>query len=443
MKLAQFGAIRRTLGHRDYGLYSAGNSVSLVGNWIQRVAVGWLAWELTSSGAWLGLLAMADLSPALILGPLGGAVADRGGRLRLIQIAQAVSMATSLVLVALIMTELVTPELLFLLVLVSGAAQGFIQPARLSLVPSLVPREDISTAVAINAIIFNLARFIGPAIAGLLIVSADVAAAFAVNSVSFLAFMLVLSRIRLREDALPTEKADDASLLADIGEGLAYTARHPGIGPLLLLSVCMSFGVRPYVELLPGFASAVFGKGADGLAALTSTIGAGAILSGFWLAGRGGREGLGRLTLVAMGVLVLSVIGFAATTDYTVALVLMGISGLAMVVGGVGAQTLIQLSVQPEMRARVMSLYGLIFRGGPAAGALAMGAASEVVGLRWPLAVGGLATLVVWLAIWWRKREPISDLEGRGQTRESPSPRPAATLATPERDDSTTNGDKT
>ncbi|MEE8247670.1 MAG: MFS transporter, partial [Alphaproteobacteria bacterium] len=114
MKFGGFDAIRRTLGHRDYGLYSAGNAVSLVGNWVQRVAVGWLAWELTHSGAWLGLLAMAELSPALVLGPLGGAVADRGGRLRLIAIAQAVSMATSVVLVGLIVTDWVTPELLIL-----------------------------------------------------------------------------------------------------------------------------------------------------------------------------------------------------------------------------------------------------------------------------------------------------------------------------------------
>ena len=429
MKFDQFAAIRRTLGHRDYGLYSAGNSVSLVGNWVQRVAIGWLAWELTGSGAWLGLLAMAELSPALVLGPLGGAVADRGGHLRLIAVAQAISMATSVVLVGLIVTKWVTPELLFLLVLISGAAQGFIQPARLSLVPSLVPRRDISTAVAINAIIFNLARFIGPALAGLLIVSVDVGAAFAVNAVSYLAFLLVLSRIRLREDAMPARRAANASLLADIGEGLAYAARHPGIGPLLALSVVMSLGVRPYVELLPGFADAVFGRGADALAALTSTIGAGAILSGFWLAGRGGREGLGKISLLAMGLLILAVIGFAATTNYALALVAMGISGLAMVVGGVGAQTLIQLSVQPEMRARVMSLYGLIFRGGPAAGALAMGAASEVVGLRRPLAVGGLVALVVWFVIWFRRREPIFDLEGRGQTRESPTPEPGANLA--------------
>ena len=429
MKLGGFDAIRRTLGHRDYGLYSAGNAVSLVGNWVQRVAVGWLAWELTHSGAWLGLLAMAELSPALVLGPLGGAVADRGGRLRLIAIAQAVSMATSLVLVGLIVTDWVTPELLILVVLISGAAQGFIQPARLALVPSLVPRDDIPTAVAVNAIIYNLARFIGPALAGVLIVTLDVAAAFVVNAGSYLAFLLVLTRIRLRHDIVDTSRSRNTSLLADIGEGLAYAARHPGIGPLLLLAVVMSLGVRPYVELLPGFADAVFKGGAETLAALTSTIGAGAILSGFWLAQRGDREGLGRITLLAMGVLILSVIGFAATDSFALALVAMGVSGLSMVVGGVGAQTLIQLSIRPEMRARVMSLYGLIFRGGPAAGALAMGAASEVVGLRWPLAVGGLAALAVWAFTWIRRRDAISDLEGRGQTRESPTGEREANLA--------------
>ena len=177
MPLARFEGIVRALKNPNYGTYAAGNSVSLIGTWIQRIAVGWLAWELTGSGAWLGAVAFADLFPAVFIGPFGGAVADRLSRLRIITISQALAMVQAVALFWLTFSGAVTIEWLFALVLVNGFVMGFNQPSRLALVPSLVPREDLSTAVAINAIVFNLARFIGPAVAGLLIVSWGVAAA--------------------------------------------------------------------------------------------------------------------------------------------------------------------------------------------------------------------------------------------------------------------------
>ena len=410
---AQFASISRALHHPNYGIYTAGNAVSLIGTWMQRIAVGWLTWELTESGAWLGAMAFADLFPSVFIGPIGGAFSDRGNRLRIIQVSQAIACLMSAAMFVLTWSGLIEVWTLFALVLATGIVMGFTQPSRLALVPSLVPRADLSTAVAINAIVFNLARFIGPALAGLLIVTIGVEAAFGLNALSFLVFVLALTRIHLAEAQAQPARAR-RSILGDIVDGVAYAARHPGIGPLLLLSIAISIGVRPFVELLPGFAADVFGRGADGLAMLSSTIGVGAILSGFWLAQRTRTIGLGRFTLLAFGAVAVAVLGFAATDRFWVGMAAATMAGVAMVMCGVGAQTLIQLTVEPDMRGRVMSLYGIIFRGGPAAGALIIGVLSELFGLRWPTAAAAVLALAFWAYIWHRHRRAIFALEASG-----------------------------
>lgn len=419
-----FRGIRRTLEHRNYRIYTAGNFVSLIGTWIQRIAVGWLTWELTESGAWLGVVAFADLFPSVLIGPFGGAVADRVSRIRIMAIAQSLAMIQAIALFVLTASGLITVEILIGLVLIQGVVVGFNQPARLAMVPSLVPRADLPVAVAINAIIFNLARFIGPAIAGLLIVSSGVAAAFAANAVSFLAFLIALSQLNLdlvRPEALGL--GGRRSLLGDVADGLRYTARHPGIGPMLLLLTVLSISVRPFVELLPGFAADVYGRGAEGLAILSSTIGIAAVLSGLWLAQRGTTAGLATLVLAAVLGVAAAILGFVATDLFWVAVPCVALAGICMVIGGVGAQTLLQLSVDGAMRGRVMSLYGLIFRGGPAAGALIMGVISEATGLRWPLAGGALIAAIVWAWTWRRRASISAALDPGGQ----PVPTPEAT----------------
>ncbi len=387
----------------NYRVYISGSSINLIGSWMQRIAVGWLAWELTGSGGWLGLVAFADLFPSVFVGPIGGAVADRFDRIRVIAVAQTLAMIQATTLFVLTAAGQITIEWLLVLVLMNGIVMGFNQPSRLALIPSLVPREDLSTAVAINAIVFNLARFIGPAAAGLIIVTSGVAAAFAANALTFPFFLLALWRLRLPAVANAKARATVAGIWADIREGLAYVAGHAGIGPLLVLLVMMSIMVRPFVELLPGFTDQVFARGAEGLAILSSTIGVGAILGGVWMANRsGGNQGLTRLALGSAVVVALAILGFAATDNFAVAVACVAISGCAMVGAGVASQVLLQSAVDPAMRGRVMSLYGIIFRGGPAAGALVIGLASEWVGLRWPLAMGCLGALAACAWAWGR-----------------------------------------
>ena len=339
----------------------------------------------------------------MLIGPFAGAAADRWDRRRALRTGQSLMLAQALALFVLTATGLITIWLLLGLTLFAGVVVAFNQPTRLALVPSLVRREDLTAAVATNSIIFNSARFLGPAAAGVIIVTGGVAAAFAANAACTAALVLALSRIRL-EDAGQGRGAGRGGLLAEVGEGLGYAARHGGIAPLLLLLLATGLCARPFVELLPGFADAVFQAGAEGLAAMTSSVGLGAIAGGLWLARRDGPDGLAAVALASPLVLALAIFGFVASDRLWLALPALVLAGFAMVAGGVGTQTLLQLAVEGHLRGRVLALYGLIFRGGPALGALVMGALSDVFGLRLPLAAGASLAALAGAAAFARRR---------------------------------------
>ncbi|MDH3662033.1 MAG: MFS transporter [Alphaproteobacteria bacterium] len=401
--------IPQTLGQPNYGLYVAGNSLSLIGSWMQRVAVGWLAWELSHSGTVLGLVAFADLAPTMMIGPFGGALADRFDRRRLLTIGQSINMVLSFVLAALTASGMITVPLLVLIIGLNGAVIGINQPARLSLISSLVPRDHLPTAVAINSLVFNLARFIGPAIAGLVILRFGTAPVFLLNALSFISFLIALSRLDLpKADHQSVGGDGPPPMLQAIAEGLRYVLAHRGIGPLLALNATLAVSARPYVELLPGFAGAVFDRGAGGLAMLSSAVGLGAIAAGLFLAQRGPRKGLAETAMLAGLLVAFSALGLALSPTFSAAVIAATSGGFGMVIAGVGTQTLMQTSVDEAMRGRVLSLFGLVFRSGPAIGALLMGLASDVVGLRWPLALGSLIGACAFAYVW-RRRGKISN----------------------------------
>ncbi|MGA7259350.1 MAG: MFS transporter [Stellaceae bacterium] len=179
------GNIARAFAHRNYLVYVSGNSTSLIGWWLERVAVGWLTWTMTHSGAWLGLISLADFLPVLFLAPFAGVLADRRDRVWTIRITQWIGCVQASLLAILVVSDAMTIEILFALVLMLGIASGMAQPSRLALIPTLVDRESLASALAINSVIFNLARFIGPALAGIVIAEIGIAAAFAANAVSY------------------------------------------------------------------------------------------------------------------------------------------------------------------------------------------------------------------------------------------------------------------
>lgn len=409
MRIAGLGNLVKALRNRNYGIYTAGNTASQIGDWMQRLGVGWLAWELTHSAAWLGAIAFADLFPSALIGPISGAFADRWNRLAIAKIAQVLAFIQASTLFVLTFTGVITIEILFALTFALGAITAFVQPARLSLIPSLVGPDQVTTAVAINSVIFNVARFVGPAIAGIVLVSGGTSLVFAANALTFLWFLVALQRIRLERDDR-SSIVRDTSIFGDFVAGVRYAARHRGIAPmcLLLLIVCMF--ARPYAELLPGFA-ALFGHGADALALMTSSIGLGAICAGLWLTSRTGVEGLTAITMTSALALVGAILWFLASPNLMVAVPALFIGGGSMVVVGIGAQTLLQMAVDSDMRGRILGLYGMIFRVGPAVGALMMGWASEYMGLRMPLALGMIAVLAAWAWLAMRQRQVADALE--------------------------------
>ena len=383
----------RVLRVRNYRLYTAGNTISLVGTWMQRISVGWLAWELTHSTVWLGVIAVADLLPTVLLSPLAGVLADRVDRLRLIRSTQMVAMTQAALLALLTYGGFITIEALFLLTAVLGAANALNQPARLALVPNLIEQASLPSALAINSLSFNGARFAGPAAAGLLIHYGGFGFAFAVNAVTYLAFIAALAQLRVTPDRA-SAAARRQELWADSVAGYAYALRHPGIGKMIALFAVTSFSIRGFIELFPGFADVVFGRGDPTW--MMATLGLGAVAGGVWMARRPGIRGLTALIVGHTFVMGVSVLGFVATSSYWPALACIFICGFAMVSTGVSAQTLIQGAVDPAMRGRVLGFYGMLFRGGLAFNAMLLGWLSALIGLRLAVASGAMVCLLYW-----------------------------------------------
>ncbi len=392
--------------HYNYRIYAIGNSISLIGLWMQRIATGWLAWEMTGSGAWLGAIIFADLFPTVIFGPVGGAMADRWSRLGILKAGQYLAMVQAITLFFLLISGTLTIWILLWLSIFLGTVAAFNQPARISFYPALVPREDLPMAVATNSVIFNLARFIGPAVAGITIVNFGVAAAFAANALSYVIFIAALSRIRL--DSNNSGERKNTRLLADLRNGFRYTVSHEGIFTLLILLFATGIGARPITELLPGFAAIHFASGAEGLAILTSSVGIGAVIGGVWISGRGGSISVKLVTLVASIVLAISAALFSFAHSFWIAVPLLLVVGGTMAVTGISTQVYIQLAVDGEMRGRVVSIYGLILRGAPAIGALGMGIASDYTGLTWPVVFG--AAIIIAVGAWVRTRLATSSV---------------------------------
>lgn len=416
--IADFSAVGRAFGNRNYAIYTAGSTVTMIGLWVQRLGVGWLAWELTYSGFWLGAIAFADLFPAVVIGPFAGVLADRLDRLRLARACQWLSLLQTVLLFALTAWGHIEIVSLMLLTLFLGCVRAVYMPVRLSLVPALVRPDDVPAAIAISSLIFNLARFVGPAAAGLIIAAWGVAPTFALYGVTVIALLFAFSRLRI--DRVPTGAGRGDGMLAQIAEGLRYTTQHGAIAPLLLLMLALSVLARPVGELFPGFADVVFLRGAVGLAWLSSAIGLGAVAGGIWLAQRGSAVGLLPIALAGAGVSSVSLMLFTATDIFWIAIPSIGLFGAAVVSCAIATQTLLLGAVGEDMRGRVLSLYGVIFRGGPAVGSLLMGGLSDLFGLRIPVAVGGILCLGAALWSWRGRRRMIVLLERRGRKPDEP-----------------------
>jgi MFS family permease len=411
--------LTRVFANRNYAWFVGGGSPAYVTSWMQRVGVGWLAWELTHSPLWLGIVAAADLAPMLILSPFAGAYSDRSNPVKIIRRTESLLFVQNLLLFVTMITGTLNITLLVALSLWSGLVYPFHQAARHSVVPAIVPRSDFATAIALDSAIFQVSRFIGPSIAAIMIPLFGVAGCFFSHTVGTAIYVFALFRL----DFPPPkrEPREGRSILTDTKEGLAYVARDIGIWPLFLLLSVASVLLRPIQDMMPGFAGQVFDAGAVGLAWLTSSMGIGAAISAVWIASRGKLKGLTLVVYAGFLGLILSSFAFLISPNVWIGTIFTGLTGFTLNTMSTSIQALVQSSMPDNYRGRVMALYGMIWRGAPAIGALAAGAAAEKLGLQLTFEIASGICLIVWLAAL-PLRHKVAHVAERG--REAPgSPR--------------------
>ena len=399
----------RVWRHGNFALYESGMTLYSVTGWMQRVGVSWLAWELTHSAFWLGVVAAADLGPMIVLAPFAGALADRIDPWKLARASQFLLMLQAIALALLVFTGALSIYALLAVSLYSGALYPFAGASRQTMLPKTVPREEFSTAIALDSAAFQAARFVGPAIASVVIPLFGVAATFVIHACGSVVFQIAIAFMRLPPEPLRARARN--GILREVREGFAYARSHVGIGLVFLIMICASVLIRPVQDMLSGFAGEVFRGGARELAWLTMSMGVGAMVSAATIALRGGVSGLTRRIFWGFAGLSICIMGFVATDSLMAGVAGAALIGYTLNSMSTSTQALVQSAVDPDQRGRVMSLYLLIFRGMPAIGGLIDGALAQVIGLRWTFTLAGAICALIWLAIMPRRHRIAESLE--------------------------------
>jgi len=374
---------------------------------MQQVAQSWLIYRLTHSALLLGAIGFASQIPTFFLGPIGGHVADRYDRRRVLLITQSASMLLAFILAGLTLTDLVREWHLFVLASILGLVSAFDIPARQAWLVQLVEREDLINAIALNSSMFNGARIVGPAIAGILVATIGEGWCFFANAVSYIAVIIGLLMITTPRFSAQTGR----SVWANIAQGFRFVGTTAPIRALLLLIGAVSFFALPYTVLMPLFADTILHAGARGLGILMGAAGVGALIGSLTLASRSTVIGLGRWVAIACATFGISLSAFALSKSFVLSAALLVIAGGATMVQMAASNTLIQSMVPDELRGRVMAVYTMMFVGMGPFGALLAGTIAEHVGA--PLTVAGGGAITVLAAIGFGLRLPSLRGEGR------------------------------
>ena len=360
-----------------------------------KVAIGWWTWELTQSTSWLGVVAFADTFPMVIMSIVAGVWADKYGYLLIIRLSQSVMVAAGFLIAYLALTNELNILWIVVLTIFIGTAEAITAPARISLVHQLVPKTDLSAAIALNSATYNLARFLGPTIAGALIVWVSIPSVIALSAGTFTIYFCALFFITVRH--FENQESSNSSMFRDFIDGLKYVRGHSGILFLLFLLAVTALLIRPYIDLLPGVSEKFFSSGAEGLSVLLAATGLGATMSGLWLAQRGRTEGLTGIFALSLIISAVAILFFTISRSIWLGTALAGILGFSIISGAITGQTLIQNAVEATVRARIISLTIMLAWGLPAVGALVMGWIAEYLGLALTLGLGGTLTILLWL----------------------------------------------
>ena len=388
----------RSLRHRNFRLFAAGQLISMTGTWVQLVAQSWLIYRLTGRATLLGLVGFAGHFPVFLLAPIGGALADRFERRRIIVVTQAVSMVLAFVLAALTLGGIVREWHIVALAAGLGIVHAFDIPARQSFLVEMVGREDLINAIGLNSSLFNGARMTGPAVAGVLVAAIGEGWCFLINGISFAAVIVALLAIRVP----PFQKPAKTSTLSRIREGFAFAIRERPVRALLVMLAVLSLIGMPYMVLMPVFADRVLLGGPAAYGILMSAAGMGALAGAIALASRRDVTGLGGwVARAAIGFGALIAVFSLSRWMWLSVLLLLPI-GFTMMVQISSSNTLIQTMVPDALRGRVMSVYSMMFMGMAPLGALLAGWAADRIGAPRTVLIGGAACVAAAAVFRWR-----------------------------------------
>jgi len=383
----------RALASRNYRIYFLGQLVSLAGTWMQQIAMIWLAYRLSNSALVLGTVGFASQIPILLLGSFTGVLTDRFDRRRILLVTQSVAMTQALALATLTWLHWVSPHWLIGLAFVLGCVNALDIPARQSLVVQLVDdRADLPNAIALNSLLMNAARFVGPALAGFAVAAIGEAWCFALNATTYLAVLLALLAIRVEPQEVPHVPA-----LHALRQGFKYVLRHAEIRSRLVNIATLSLLVTPYAVMMPIFSREIFHGDARTYGLLIGCAGAGSLLAGLYLASRKDTEALARHLVYGVIAAGAALALFAANQALTLAFPIVMAIGFAMLLVIAGSNTLIQMRVEDAYRGRVMAIFSMAFLGIAPLGAISVGWLAHEVGVRPTLFGCGVATVLLGL----------------------------------------------
>jgi MFS family permease len=384
--------IVRALRHRNYRLFFAGQGISLIGTWMQRIAMGWLVYRLTNSAFVLGLVGFTGQIPIFLLTPFAGVLADRLNRHRMLVITQTLAMIQAFVLALLILTGTIAVWHVVSLSVFLGLVDALDMPVRQAfLVEMIENREDLGNAIALNSSIVNSARLLGPSFAGILIAYVGEGVCFLLNAISYLAVIASLLAMKIVARRMETRKAD---FLHSVKEGFSYAYGFPPIRSVLLLISLVSLLGMPLTVLMPVFARDILHGDSHTLGFLMGASGLGSLVGAAYLASRRNILGLEKWTVLASGIFGAGLIVFSLSRNFFLSLLLMFTTGFGMLVQMASGNTLLQAVVDEDKRGRVMSLYTMAFRGMVPFGSLLGGSLANRIGAPATVLIGGAACVL-------------------------------------------------
>jgi MFS family permease len=396
----------RSLQHRNFQLFFSGQLVSLVGTWMQTVAQSWLVYRLTGSSLKLGLVGFASQIPVFLVAPLGGIVADRANRQRVVIATQTASLILAFVLAGLTLTHRITVPEIYVLAALLGVVNAFDIPGRQSFLVDMVGKEDLMNAIALNSSMFNGARIIGPAVAGILVAKIGEGWCFFANGVSYIAVIIGLTMMDVR---CPPRIVKPGSQWEDIKEGFQFARDTQPIRALLLLLGLVSLVGMPYTVLMPVFADRILHGGARRLGILMGATGIGALMGALTLAAREGVKGLGRWVAYCCAGFGFSLVLFSASRNFWLSTFLLVPVGYCMMLQMACSNTLIQTMVPDALRGRVMAMYSMMFMGMAPFGAFFGGAVADRLGAPIAVSIGACASVLG--AFWFYRQLPAMRIE--------------------------------